>query len=99
MVIMSLQYPHSLVVTLKVKLLKKPPEISKKRSQDISLLPKNMAIPYLLEKQEGSHMILRLTTEPFSKLSVPNHKELSKGLLRQLINDIGLTVEEFILLK
>lgn len=51
---------------------------------------------YQLEKQEGSHMILRLTKEPFTKLSVPNHKELSKGLLRSLINDIGITVEEFI---
>lgn len=54
---------------------------------------------YQLEKQEGSHMILRLTKEPFTKISVPNHKELSKGLLRALISDTGLTVEEFIELK
>lgn len=41
-------------------------------------------------------MILRLKTPPHRHLSIPNHKELGKGLLRGLIRDAGLTVEEFI---
>ena len=49
--------------------------------------------------QEGSHMIIRLDRPPHTKLSVPNHKELDKGLLRALIRDANLTVEEFIKLK
>jgi predicted RNA binding protein YcfA (HicA-like mRNA interferase family) len=52
-----------------------------------------------LAGQEGSHMIVRLNQPPYTKLSVPNHKELDKGLLRALIRDANLTVEEFIKLK
>lgn len=49
--------------------------------------------------QEGSHMIIRLKVEPYIKLSVPNHKELDRGLLRSLIRDAGISVDEFIALK
>ncbi|MEK7587971.1 MAG: type II toxin-antitoxin system HicA family toxin [Patescibacteria group bacterium] len=35
----------------------------------------------------------------YTKLSVPNHKELDRGLLRALIRDAGITVEEFVGLK
>jgi len=28
-------------------------------------------------------------------LSVPNHKELKRGLLRSLIRDAGMTIDEF----
>ncbi len=52
-------------------------------------------IGYELSHQTGSHMILRSTTPPHRHLSIPNHRELSKGLLRGLIRDAGLTVEEF----
>ena len=31
-------------------------------------------------------------------LSVPDHRELDRGLLRGLIRDAGLTVEEFVAL-
>lgn len=46
-------------------------------------------IGYGLVGQEGSH----------TKLSVPNHKELDRGLLRSLIRDADLTVEQFVELK
>lgn len=52
-------------------------------------------IGYELSHQTGSHMILRSTQPPHRHLSVPNHRELAKGLLRGLIRDAGLTVEEF----
>ncbi len=46
-------------------------------------------------RQRGSHMIL---TKPGlqTTLSVPDHKEIGRGLLKTLINDSGLTVEKFI---
>lgn len=53
-------------------------------------------IGYELSHQTGSHMILRSKEPPHRHLSVPNHKELGGGLLRGLIRDAGLTVEEFI---
>lgn len=44
-------------------------------------------------------MIIRLNVYPYAKLSVPNHKELDRGLLRSLIKDADITVDEFIALK
>ena len=56
-------------------------------------------VGFVFEKQEGSHMILRLSHHPFTKLSVPRHKELGKGLLRRLLRDADIIVQEFIKLK
>lgn len=51
-------------------------------------------IGYVRDHTEGSHMIL---VHPVRRrLSVPRHHELDRGLLRRLINDAGLTREEFI---
>lgn len=46
-------------------------------------------------RQKGSHMIL---TKPGMEvtLSVPDHKSLKKPLLRKLINDANVKVEDFI---
>jgi predicted RNA binding protein YcfA (HicA-like mRNA interferase family) len=51
---------------------------------------------YQLDGQHGSHIILRHSSPPNRRLSVPNHKELAKGTLRALIREAGLTVEEFV---
>ena len=52
-------------------------------------------IGYVFDRQHGSHIQLRHEAPPHRRLSVPDHKELSKGLLRALIRDAGLTVEQF----
>jgi predicted RNA binding protein YcfA (HicA-like mRNA interferase family) len=52
-------------------------------------------VGYELDEQEGSHMILRHTSPPHRRLSIPNHRELAKGTLRTLIRQAALTVEEF----
>jgi predicted RNA binding protein YcfA (HicA-like mRNA interferase family) len=49
---------------------------------------------YALDHQTGSHMILWHATKP--SLSVPNHRELAPGLLRALIRQAELTVDEFL---
>lgn len=49
---------------------------------------------YELDHQTGSHMILWHDTKP--SLSVPNHRELAPGLLRALIRQAELTVDEFL---
>ena len=52
-----------------------------------------MKMGYYVREQEGSHIHLR---HPFRKpLTIPNHKEIAKGTLRQIIKNIDLTVEEF----
>ena len=50
---------------------------------------------YAVDHQTGSHMILRRSTPPFRRLTVPDHKELAKGTLRAIIREAGLTVEQF----
>jgi len=44
---------------------------------------------------DGSHVVLRKEGSKLT-LSVPKHKELRPGLLRKLIKDAGITIEEFI---
>lgn len=50
---------------------------------------------YERDHQTGSHIILRHATPPHRRLTVPNHRELSRGTLRAPIRQAGLTVEEF----
>ncbi|MFH0791487.1 MAG: type II toxin-antitoxin system HicA family toxin [Candidatus Omnitrophota bacterium] len=54
-----------------------------------------MAEGDFLERQHGSHIILR-RDNPFAQLVIPNHKELDKGTLRAIIRQADLNVEEFI---
>jgi predicted RNA binding protein YcfA (HicA-like mRNA interferase family) len=46
-------------------------------------------------RQRGSHINLR-RDNPFARVVVPNHRELKKGMLRAIIRQAGLTVEEFL---
>ncbi|MCH8829914.1 MAG: type II toxin-antitoxin system HicA family toxin [Planctomycetes bacterium] len=52
-------------------------------------------IGYTLDRQRGSHMILRQQTSPHRRLTVPDNKKVAKGTLRAIIRQAGLTVEEF----
>ncbi len=44
-------------------------------------------------RQKGSHVRLKRRSHP--SISVPLHSTLKRGLLRGLIRDAGLTVEQF----
>ena len=50
---------------------------------------------YEVDRQKGSHIILRHRAAPFRRLTVPDHREIAKGTLRALIREAGTTVEEF----
>ena len=52
-------------------------------------------IGYHLDHQTGGHIILRCENYPFRRLTIPNHKEIAKGTLRNIIRDCGLTIDEF----
>jgi predicted RNA binding protein YcfA (HicA-like mRNA interferase family) len=47
------------------------------------------------DRQRGSHMILEKPMSP-KILSIPDHRELDPGLLRGLIRDSGISVDEFL---
>jgi predicted RNA binding protein YcfA (HicA-like mRNA interferase family) len=51
-------------------------------------------VGWRFDRQRSSHMILVKDGVP-ANLSVPDHRELDRGLLRGLIRDAGMTVEEF----
>ena len=46
------------------------------------------------DRQVGSHVMMVRAGYPYT-LSVPQHRELGVGLLKKLIKQAGLTVEEF----
>ncbi len=50
---------------------------------------------YEVDRQHGSHIILRHTKPPFRRLVVPDHPEIAKGTLRALIREAGIGVDEF----
>lgn len=50
---------------------------------------------YELDRQKGSHMVLRQSSAPHRRAVVPDHKEVAKGTLRSIIREAGLTVDEF----
>jgi predicted RNA binding protein YcfA (HicA-like mRNA interferase family) len=49
---------------------------------------------WVIDRQKGSHVILK-KTGAVVVLSIPQHNPLGKGLLRSLISDAGLTVDQF----
>ncbi len=52
-------------------------------------------LDYYTDHQTGSHIILRNSKPPFLRLTIPNHKEIAKGTLSAIIEDAGLTRDEF----
>jgi predicted RNA binding protein YcfA (HicA-like mRNA interferase family) len=51
-------------------------------------------VGYVLDRQKGSHMVLRQSTSPYRRVTIPDHKEIAKGTLRSVLKHIGLTAEE-----
>lgn len=52
-------------------------------------------IGFVFRRQKGSHMILRRDA-PYARAVVPDHKNVRIGTLRHILNEAGLTVEEFV---
>ena len=50
---------------------------------------------YEIDHQTGSHIILRHENPPHRRLTIPNHREISKGTLRAIIRQAGLSRDEF----
>jgi len=48
---------------------------------------------FIFKRQNGSHIILG---KPGRRVSVPNHNPIKIGTLRSIIDDAGLTVDEFL---
>jgi len=66
------------------------------RISGIKIVKALAKIGYEIDHQTGSHMILRQKEIPHRRLTIPKHKEISKGTLRAIIRQSGLTVDEFL---
>ena len=55
-------------------------------------------VGYGVDRQQGSHFILRSEEPPHRRLTVPDHRELAKGTLRAIIRQAGRTVDAFVAL-
>ena len=70
----------------------KPPTVSGR--QIIRVLEH---IGYHVVRQRGSHIRLRDETDPdHLPVTVPNHKTVKPGLLRKILRDANLSVDDFI---
>jgi len=49
-------------------------------------------IGYIIDHQKGSHIFLHNPQENKS-IIVPNHKELKKGTLNNIIKKVGITID------
>jgi len=49
---------------------------------------------FRVRRQKGSHIVMQ-KDDPYRVVSIPNHKALKPGTLRGIINDAGLSVDEF----
>ena len=57
-------------------------------------------IGYRIIRQRGSHMRLIHPSNPARQpLTIPDHNELGRGLLRKLLRDSHLPLDEFLKLK
>ena len=50
---------------------------------------------YELDRQRGSHMVLRHSQPPHRRIVVPDHREVARGTLRAILRSAGLSVDEF----
>ena len=55
-------------------------------------------VGYVVVRQRGSHIRFKVKSGKLPPITVPDHKELRPGLLQKILNDVDLTVKNFILL-
>jgi predicted RNA binding protein YcfA (HicA-like mRNA interferase family) len=53
-------------------------------------------VGYLHDHQKGSHIILRHQNPPHRRITIPDHKEIAKGTLKNIIRESGLTLGELL---
>jgi predicted RNA binding protein YcfA (HicA-like mRNA interferase family) len=51
---------------------------------------------FRIDRQKGSHIIMREPLPPFRRITVPDHKTISAGTTRAIIRQAGLTIEQFL---
>jgi predicted RNA binding protein YcfA (HicA-like mRNA interferase family) len=50
---------------------------------------------FFIKRRKGSHIVLR-KENPFSQVTIPDHKSVDTGTLASILDGAGITSEEFI---
>ena len=50
---------------------------------------------FTVRRQQGSHIILR-RDDSFAQTVIPNHPQIDRGILRAIIRQAGMSIEEFV---
>lgn len=55
-----------------------------------------MKVGYVVDRQRGSHIILRRASPPPTRtVVVPDHREVDRGTLRSILRQAGLDADAF----
>jgi len=49
-----------------------------------------------VDRQPGSHIVLRQIAPPYRRVTVPDHNEVARGTLRSVLQHADVTQEEFL---
>lgn len=49
-----------------------------------------------VDRQKGSHIIMRQLSPPHRRVTVPDHNEIAKGTLRAILRHAGISKEELV---
>lgn len=52
-------------------------------------------IGFVVLRQKGSHIFME-RADPPARTVIPNHDSIRVGTLRDILNDAGLTIDEFV---
>jgi predicted RNA binding protein YcfA (HicA-like mRNA interferase family) len=57
-----------------------------------------LRVGFVVSRQRGSHIVLRRDS-PYARVVVPDHRQVRPGTLRQILNEVGMTVEQLLDLR
>jgi predicted RNA binding protein YcfA (HicA-like mRNA interferase family) len=46
-----------------------------------------------VDRQKGSHIVLRQVSAPHRRVTVPDHREVAKGTLRAILKQAGISYD------
>ncbi|MEX1014770.1 MAG: type II toxin-antitoxin system HicA family toxin [Candidatus Paceibacterota bacterium] len=52
-------------------------------------------LEYRIVRQTGSHVRMKSLENGRKPLTIPNHKEIGRGLMRKIIRNAGISSEDF----
>ena len=52
-------------------------------------------VGFVIDRQQGSHITL-IRDDPYAHVTIPNHKAIKSGMLKRILNDADMSVDQLI---